>query len=123
MFASSRLGFVTAFVLALCLLQAVPAVSAQSDCPSTSPAFGDQFMAAQDALEAKRWSDVIANAQKVLAASNRKPDDTYAANYFLMEAHRALGNIAEARAAQKGMLDSGFPISPGTRAWIDRALQ
>lgn len=91
--------------------------------PTTSPAFGEAFTEAQRALNDKRWSDVIDRAKEVLATDNRRPDDTYAAYYFILEANKGLKDRAGMRDAIHGMLDSGFPISPHTRAVFDRVLE
>jgi tetratricopeptide (TPR) repeat protein len=86
-------------------------VSAQS--PTTSPAFADQFTAAQKAKDAKRWPEVIAKANEVLSSSKaRKPDDVYAAHYFLLEAAKGQNNTNAIIQSLEGILNSGFALGP-----------
>lgn len=91
--------------------------------PLTSPAFGQIFMDAQKALQEKRWEDVIDKAKQVLADGRRRPDDTYAAYYFMLEAHKGRKDGAGLREAIRGMLASGFPISAEDRASLNRRLE
>src|SRR5690606_5115801 len=97
MFKSYRFGFTVILFMAIGVLQASAATAAESNGPKTSPAFTDAFREAQNALVEKRWSDVVTKAQEVLASNDRNPDDTYAANYFLLEANRGLRNVPEMR--------------------------
>lgn len=89
--------------------------------PSVSVQYAKTFKAAQEAMTAKRWSEVISKAQEVLNAGNRKPDDTYYANYLLYRAYNAQGNGAEERKALKGLVDSGF-LSPQQQVPYIKAL-
>jgi tetratricopeptide (TPR) repeat protein len=89
--------------------------------PSVSVALGDTFRAMKAALDAKRYSEVIAKAQEVLAAGGRKADDTFSAYNFMYQAYSAQGNEPEVRKALLGMVDAGF-LSPAQQAPYVKAL-
>lgn len=88
----------------------IPTAWSQSTGPSPqiSPALAKPFKAAQEAQQAKRWPEVIAKAQEVLASPGLKPDDTYYAYALLFDAYRAQGNTAEAVKALEGEINSNF---------------
>ncbi len=71
--------------------------------------------------EARQWPEVIAREEAVLARSELKPDDAYYANYQLLLAHHATGNMAGERKALQGMIDSGF-LTTDQQAALVRAL-
>ena len=96
-------------------------VSAQNAAPTTSPALGEIFTAAQNALEARRWDEVEAKAKEALS-KQRKPDDIYAAHYFLMEVDKAQRNNAGIIEHLEGMLNSGFSPGAGAQAQFRKAL-
>jgi tetratricopeptide (TPR) repeat protein len=85
------------------------------------------FRAAQAAEKARRWAEVIAKAQEVLANSKRTPDDTYYAYYLLFEANREVGNKGEQLNSLKGLVNSGFlndaQAAPYTNAVMGLAFQ
>lgn len=91
--------------------------------PKTSPAFADQFTAADAALKAKRFPEVEAKAKEVLNSSSRKaPDDIYAAHYFLLEVAKSKRDNAGIIASLQGMLDSGFSLTPAEQNAFRTAL-
>jgi TolA-binding protein len=94
---------------------------AQAPTPKVTPALAKTFKAAQEAQAAKRWPEVIAKANEVLAAGNRKPDDTYYANYLLFEAARATNDIPAVMKALQGQIDSGF-LPEGEQSKLIKAL-
>jgi tetratricopeptide (TPR) repeat protein len=118
-------SFLSALAVAVVLgagtLHGVPARAQAAPTPSVSQHFAKTFKAAQDAMNAKRWVEVISKAQEVLGAGNRKPDDTYYANYLLYRAYNAQGNNAESRKALQGLVDSGF-LSPSQQAPFVKSL-
>ena len=64
-------------------------------------------------MDAKNWAEVTAKANDVLTSSKpKKPDDVYAAHYFLLEAAKAQNNTPGMIASLEGMLASGFPLGP-----------
>ncbi len=87
--------------------------------PKVSPNFAKTFKAAQEAQVAKRWPEVIAKAQEVLAASGRKPDDTYYANYLLFDAYKAQNNNPEIAKALEGIIESGFLPPPSQAPFLN----
>jgi hypothetical protein len=89
--------------------------------PKISQNFAKTFKAAQDAQKAKQWPEVISKAQEVLAASGRKPDDTYYANFLLYDAYHNTNNIPEMRKALLGLVDSGF-LQPAQQTPFLKAL-
>jgi hypothetical protein len=98
-------------VLMVAVLATSSLTALAANAPKTSPAFGDQFTAADAALKAKRYGEAEAKAREVLASGSRKPDDTYAAHYFLLEGAKARKDMPGIIAGLEGMLESGF--SPG----------
>ncbi|MEJ0098724.1 MAG: hypothetical protein WDO12_02860 [Pseudomonadota bacterium] len=95
-------------MLATGLLQPHAGFAQATPTPQFSASLAGTFKEAQGARQEKRWPDVIALAQKALASTDRKADDTYYAYYLLAEAYRATGNRNEVRKAMQGMIDSGF---------------
>jgi tetratricopeptide (TPR) repeat protein len=106
-------GFIAAALIAGALATPVAwSQGAQPPPPKISPALAKPFKAAQDAQKAKRWPEVVAKAQEVLASKERKPDDTYYAYYLIFEAGRATNNNADVRKGLEGIVDSGFLTPP-----------
>jgi hypothetical protein len=102
-------GFVAAAALTLGGLTAPTAWSQGAPpAPKVSQSLAKTFQAAQEAQKAKRWGEVVSKAQEVLAASGRKPDDTYYAYYLIFEAGRSTSNNADVRKGLEGMVESGF---------------
>lgn len=97
------------------------AVSAQNAAPKTSPALGEVFTAAQNALTAKKYAEAQAKAREALA-KQKKPDDVYAAHYFLLEVAKAQRNNAGIIEHLEGMLNSGFSPGPTAQAQFRKAL-
>jgi tetratricopeptide (TPR) repeat protein len=91
------------------------------NAPTTSPALGDVFTAAQAAMQAKKWDEVEAKAQEALS-KQKKPDDIYAAHYFLLEVDKAKRNNAGIIEHLEGMLNSGFSPGPDAQAQFRKAL-
>lgn len=96
-------------------------VSAQNAAPSTTPALGEIFVAAQKAVEAKKWQEAEAKAQEALS-KQKKPDDVYAAHYFLLEVDKAQKNNAGIIEHMEGMLNSGFSPGPAAQNQFRKAL-
>lgn len=124
-FPMSRSAIAAAAVSAILALGVVCVEAAEPDqaaTPDISPTFRDEFRAAQAAQKAQRWADVVAKAEKVLANSKRKPDDTYYAYYLLFDAHRALGNKAEELNSLRGLVDSGFLSSVQVVPYVNAVM-
>src|SRR5690606_3200413 len=96
-------------------------VSAQNAAPKTSPALGEIFTAAKAAVDAKRYPEAQAKAREALA-KQKKPDDVYAAHYFLLEVAKAQRNNAGIIEHLEGMLNSGFSPGPTAQAQFRKAL-
>jgi len=96
--------------------QGAPAIQ-----PKPSPALAKSLKAVQDAMIARHWPEVISKAQEVLAAPNRKPDDTFLAYFMMSKAYEAQGNRDEVRKSLQGMVDSGF-LSPSQAAQYIKVL-
>jgi hypothetical protein len=91
---------------------ATASFGANAAAPKTSPAFADQFVAADTALKAKRFAEVEAKAKEVLASSTRKaPDDVYAAHYYLLEVAKSKNNTPAIIESLEAMLGSGFSMT------------
>lgn len=112
---------VAALALATGSMAATAAEQAAIPTPKVSQSLAKIFKAAQEAQQARRWPEVIAKAQEVLASSSRKPDDTYYANYLLYDANKNLNNMAEVRKGLDGMVGSGF-LTPVQQAPFLKAL-
>jgi tetratricopeptide (TPR) repeat protein len=95
-------------ILGAAQVETAHAAQQSAPTPDLSESLRPIFRSAQAAQKAKRWPEVIAKAQEVLASSKRKPDDTYYAYYLLFDANRALGNRAEQLKSLRGLVDSGF---------------
>jgi len=117
-------GFVAAGALAIGGLVASAAWSqgAQPPAPKLSPSLAKTYLAAQEAQKARRWGEVVSKAQEVLAASGRKPDDTYYAYYLIFEAGRATNNKADVRKGLEGVVDSGFLAPPQQVTYLKALL-
>jgi hypothetical protein len=102
-------------------IHSLPASAQAAPKPQVSQSLAKTFIAANEAVKAKRWPEVIAKAQEALASSTRKPDDTYYAYNLLYQAYHAQGNAAEERKAVQGLVDSGF-LSPPQQAPYLKAL-
>lgn len=113
---------IVSLVVAAVLAAGSLGVSAQNVAPKTSPALGETFTAAQKALEAKNYTQASAKAREVLASSSKKPDDVYAAHYFLLEVAKAQKNNQGIIDGLEGMLASGFSPGPGAQAQFRKAL-
>jgi|SRR5690606_32352051 tetratricopeptide (TPR) repeat protein len=111
---------VRSVLVAAVLATASFAASAQK-APTTSPELGEIFLAAQKAMEAKRWPEVEAKAREALA-KKKKADDVYAAHFFLLEAAKAQRNNAGIIENMEGMLNSGFSPGPADEAKFRKAL-
>ncbi len=96
-------------------------VSAQNAAPTTTPALGEIFTAAQNAVTAKKWQEAEAKAKEALS-KQKKPDDIYAAHYFLLEVDKAQKNNAGIIEHLEGMLNSGFSPGPAAQAQFRKAL-
>jgi hypothetical protein len=107
----------------LAAVLATAGVGAHAATPKTSPAFADQFMAADAALKAKRFPEVETKAKEVLNSSSRKaPDDIYAAHYFLLEVAKSKKDNAAIIDSLEGMLGSGFALTPAEQNAFRTAL-
>jgi hypothetical protein len=114
-------SIIRSVVMAAILAVGGTVLAAEQRVPKTSPAFGDQFTAADAARKANNWTEVVTKAKEVLASDKRKPDDTYAAHYFLVEASTALKDVPGQIAALEGMIESGF-LSTAEQNPLRRAL-
>ncbi len=80
----------------------------QMPTPKVSEASRVTLKEAQEALAAKRYSDVVAKSNAALAGAGKTRDDAFAAYSFLYEAARAQGDSAAMMKAMEGQIDSGF---------------
>jgi TolA-binding protein len=108
-------------VAAVLAVGSVGANAAQQKAPTTSPELGEIFSAAQKALQARNWAEVEAKAKEALARQKR-PDDIYAAHYFMLEVDKAQKNNAGIIEHLEGMLNSGFSSGPAADAAFRKAL-
>lgn len=97
------------------------AAHAQNAPPSTSPALGEVFTAAENARKAQRWTEVETKAKEALA-KQKKPDDIYAAHYYMLEVDKAQKNNAGIIEHLEGMLNSGFSPGAAAQAQFRKAL-
>lgn len=78
--------------------------------------------AAQDALTAKRYPEVTAKVQELMASGKKTPDDVYVAQSFLLEVAKAQNNMGGMIAAVEGMLNSGFAAPAAVQVQLKKAL-
>ena len=114
-------SIVRSVLVAAVLAAGTFSVSAQNAAPTTTPALGEIFTAAQNAVAAKKWQEAEAKAKEALA-KQKKPDDIYAAHYFLLEVDKAQKNNAGIIEHLEGMLNSGFSPGPAAQAQFRKAL-
>src|ERR1700690_882660 len=74
---------------------------AASDEPAAAPqlskGFAKQFIAAQDALKAKKWNDVVTNLKAIQSSADPKsPYDNYLISAWLMAAYSGLNDVTDA---------------------------
>lgn len=91
--------------------------------PKTTPALAETYVAAQKAMEAKQYAAAAAKYREVLASSQKKPDDVYAAHSQLAQIAAAQKDMAGTIAAMEGMLSSGFNAGPAVQNQLRKGLQ
>jgi TolA-binding protein len=65
--------------------------------PQPSKGFAKQFIAAQDALKAKKWNDVVTTLKGIQSSSDPKsPYDNYLISAWLMAAYSGLNDVNDA---------------------------
>lgn len=94
----------------------------QAQQPKNSPALGETFTAIQNALNARRYAEVMTKSREVLAGSRKTPDDVYLAHYFMLKAAEGQKDNAGMIAAMEGMLESGFSPGAATQNQFRKAL-
>jgi TolA-binding protein len=91
--------------------------------PKTSPALADTFVAAQKAMEGKRYAEAAAKYREVLASPRKSPDDVFAAHSQLAQIATAQNDRQGQIAAMEGMLNSGFNAGPSVQRALRKGLQ
>jgi TolA-binding protein len=76
--------------------------------PKVSEANRVNLKEAQEALNARRYSEVVAKSNAALANPAKTRDDVFAAHSFLFNAARAQGDSAGMMKAMEGQIESGF---------------
>jgi TolA-binding protein len=76
--------------------------------PKVSEANRVNLKEAQDALNARRYSEVVAKSNAALANPAKTRDDVFAAQNFLFRAASAQGDNAGMMQAMEGQIESGF---------------
>lgn len=119
-------AIVRSVVLGIVLAVGSAAVGAgqapQGPQPKTTPALADTYTAAEAALNAKRYPELVNKAKEILASPRKGPDDVYAANSYLLRAAQAQNDMAGMIGAMEAMLASGFNPGPGVQTQFRKAL-
>lgn len=98
-------------VAALLVLPGAATLAAQQSqvpVPKVSQANRVNLKEAQDALNARRYSEVVAKSNAALANPAKTRDDVFAAHTFLYQAAMAQGDNAGMMKALEGQIESGF---------------
>ena len=97
-----------ALTLALILGVAVAGGVARADEPQVSRAVAKSLKAANDALQAKNYDEVIAKTREAAAITPRTAYDDYIIHYLQMPAFAAKNNYTEAATAIEAIIDSQY---------------
>ncbi len=97
-----------ALTLALVLGFAVAGSVAHADEPQVSRAVAKSLKAANDALQAKNYDEVIAKTREAAAITPRTAYDDYVIHYMQMPAFAAKSNYVETAAAIEAIIDSPY---------------
>jgi hypothetical protein len=101
----SRVALTLALVLGLGV---VGTVARAADEPQVSRAVAKSLKAANDALQAKNYDEVIAKTREAAAITPRTAYDDYIIHYMQMPAFAAKGNYAETATAIEAIVDSQY---------------
>jgi tetratricopeptide (TPR) repeat protein len=110
-----------ALTLALVLGFAVVGSVAHADEPQVSRAVAKSLKAANDALQAKNFPEVIAKTREAAAITPRTAYDDYVIHYMQMPAFAAQGNYTETAAAIEAIIDSQY-LPANMKAQLLRTL-
>jgi tetratricopeptide (TPR) repeat protein len=91
--------------------------------PKTSASLGEEFTAAQKALDGGQYAAAGTKLREILASPQKKPDDVYAAHSMLARVAGAQKDMAGTMASMQGMLDSGFNAGPAVQNQLRKGLQ
>ena len=97
-----------ALTLALVLGFAVAGDVARADEPQVSRAVAKSLKAANDALQAKNYDEVIAKTREAAAITPRTAYDDYVIHYMQMPAFAAQSNYTETASAIEAIIDSQY---------------
>jgi len=103
----SRVALLLAAVLGLAVVSAGSGV-ARADEPTVSRALAKSLKAANDALQAKKYDEVLARTKEAEAISPRTPYDEYVIHSMQMASYGAQGKYAETAAAIESIIDSQY---------------
>ncbi|MDE2219390.1 MAG: hypothetical protein KGJ52_03335 [Gammaproteobacteria bacterium] len=100
----SRVALTIAWVLGFAVAGGV----AQAAEPQVSAALGKSLKAANEALQAKNYDEVIAKTREAAAITPRTAYDDYVIHYMQMPAFAAKGNYTETASAIEAIIDSPY---------------
>jgi tetratricopeptide (TPR) repeat protein len=103
----SRVALLLAAVLGFAVVSAGSGV-ARADEPTVSRALAKSLKAANDALQAKKYDEVLARTKEAEAISPRTPYDEYVIHSMQMASYGAQGKYAETAAAIESIIDSQY---------------
>lgn len=101
----SRVALVAAVVLGFA---AVGTVAPAEEAPQNSRAAGKVLTAAQQACQAKNYTECIARAKEANAVPGKNAYDTYIANQFLMQGYAGQQNAAETLTYAEQIVESPY---------------
>ncbi len=97
-----------ALALALVMGFAVAGSVARADEPQVSRAVAKSLKAANEALQAKNYDEVLARTREAAAITPRTPYDDYVIHYMQMPAFAAKSNYTETANAIEAIIDSPY---------------
>src|SRR5579862_2133584 len=100
----SRVALIAAMVLSF----GVVSVVAQADEPHVSANLAKTLKAANDALQAKNWAEVINKTREASAMTPRSAYDDYIIHYMQVPAYAAQNNYPETATAIEAIIDSTY---------------
>lgn len=100
----SRVALIAAMVLSF----GVVSVVAQADEPHVSANLAKTLKAANDALQAKNWTEVLSKTREAAAMTPRSSYDDYVIHSMQMAAYGATNNYPETATAIESIIDSTY---------------
>jgi tetratricopeptide (TPR) repeat protein len=116
-----------AFVGVTSFVQSGSAVAADEKKPTVTKELAKTLKAANDAVQAKKFSEALAKLKEADASPKKSPYDQHVINELLAYSYARTGNIAEAEKANEALISDGFSqqaaVQQRTKAVAEAAFQ